>query len=109
VRFFANANNRRVVRRLMSAGVLAEEPRATERRHGKLSGKTFVLTGGLSAMTRTEAQRRIEALGGRVVSSVSKETDFVVVGTEAGSKLAKAEKLGVPRLDEDAFVRMLGD
>jgi DNA ligase (NAD+) len=58
-------------------------------------------------MTRPEAQRRIEALGGRVVASVSKETDYVVVGADAGSKVAKAEKLGIPRLDEDAFVRML--
>ncbi len=60
-------------------------------------------------MTRPEAQRRIEQLGGRVVTSVSKETDYVVVGSDAGSKLVKAEKLGIPTLDEDAFVRLLGD
>jgi DNA ligase (NAD+) len=84
-------------------------PAPIERREGPLTGKKLVLTGGLTSMTRPEAQRRIEALGGRVVTSVSKETDFVVVGTDAGSKLAKAEKLGVPTLDEDAFLRMLGD
>jgi DNA ligase (NAD+) len=104
--FFDEPGNRTLVARLRAAGV---SPAPIERRAGPLAGKKFVLTGGLAAMTRPEAQRRIEALGGRVVTSVSKETDFVVVGAEAGSKLAKAEKLGVPRLDEDAFLRMLGD
>src|SRR5262249_19059170 len=105
-RFFAERQNRRVIQRLLAAGV---RPAPTTRRKGPLAGKKFVLTGGLASMTRPEVQRRIEALGGRVVTSVSKETDFVVVGSDAGSKLAKAEKLGVPRLDEDAFVRLLGD
>jgi DNA ligase (NAD+) len=104
--FFHEPQNRKVVRKLLDAGV---RPAPVERRHGRLEGKKFVLTGGLAAMTRPEAQRRIEALGGRVVSSVSKETDYVVVGTEAGSKLKKAEKLGVTTLDEDAFLRMVGE
>jgi len=104
--FFDEPQNRELVARLRAAGV---EPAPIERRDGPLIGKKFVLTGGLVGMTRPEAQRRIEALGGRVVTSVSKETDYVVVGADAGSKLAKAEKLGVPRLDEDAFVRLLGD
>ncbi len=103
--FFDEPQNRKLVARLRKAGVA---PAPVERREGPLSGKRFVLTGGLGSMTRPEAQRRIEALGGRVVASVSKETDFVVVGADAGSKLVKAEKLGVPRLDEDEFVRMLG-
>jgi DNA ligase (NAD+) len=104
--FFHEPQNRKVVRKLLDAGV---RPAPVERRHGPLEGKKFVLTGGLAAMTRPEAQRRIEALGGRVVSSVSKETDYVVVGTEAGSKLKKAEKLGVATLDEDAFLHMVGE
>jgi DNA ligase (NAD+) len=104
--FFDEPQNRKLVARLQAAGVT---PAPITRRTGPLTGKRFVLTGGLAAMTRPEAQRRIEALGGRVVSSISKETDFVVVGASAGTKLAKAEKLGVPRLDEDAFLRMLDD
>jgi DNA ligase (NAD+) len=103
-RFFAERQNRRVIQRLLDAGV---KPAAAVRPKGPLAGKKLVLTGGLAAMTRPEAQRRIEALGGRVVSSVSKETDWVVVGAEAGSKLAKAKKLGVAILEEDAFLRLL--
>jgi DNA ligase (NAD+) len=104
--FFDEPRNRKLVERLRKAGV---HPAPVERHAGPLSGKKFVLTGGLASMTRPEAQRRIEALGGRVMSSVSKETDFVVVGADAGSKLAKAEKLGVRRLDEDELLRMLGE
>jgi DNA ligase (NAD+) len=103
--FFDEPRNRRLVEKLLAAGV---RPAPVVKRQGPLEGKKFVLTGGLDAMTRPEAQRRIEALGGRVVSSVSKETDFVVVGAEAGSKRAKAEKLGIPTLDEAAFLRMIG-
>jgi DNA ligase (NAD+) len=102
--FFAEKQNRAVIRRLLEAGV---KPAPVVRQKGKLSGKKLVLTGGLESMTRPEALRRIEALGGRVVGSVSKETDFLVVGADPGSKLAKAEKLGVRVLDEDAFVRLL--
>jgi DNA ligase (NAD+) len=98
--FFAEKQNRDVIGKLLAAGV---RPAAVEAVQGPLSGKKFVLTGGLASMTRPEAQRRIEALGGRVVSSVSAETDYVVVGEDPGSKLAKAKKLGVATLDEDAF------
>ena len=94
-----------VIERLLAAGV---RPASVKRAKGPLAGKKFVLTGGLDAMTRPEAQRRIEALGGRLLSSVSKETDFVVVGSEAGSKLAKAKALGVRTLDEREFLRMVG-
>ena len=103
--FFAERQNRKVIERLLSAGV---RPAPVKRVKGPLDGKKFVLTGGLEAMTRPEAQRRIEALGGRLLGSVSKETDFVVVGAEAGSKLAKAKALGVRTLDERGFLRLLG-
>ena len=71
------------------------------------NGKTFVLTGTLQAMTRDEATARIESLGGKASSSVSKRTSFLVAGPGAGSKLDKAEKLGVPVLDEPALLRFL--
>jgi DNA ligase (NAD+) len=103
--FFAEPQNRAAIRRLLDAGV---RPRAVHAVRGPLAGQKFVLTGGLAAMTRPEAQRRIEALGGRVVSSVSKETDVVVAGEDPGSKLAKAEKLGIRVLDEAAFLALLG-
>jgi DNA ligase (NAD+) len=103
--FFAERQNRRVIERLLAAGV---RPLPVERIEGPLSGKKLVLTGRLASMTRPEAQRRIEALGGRVVSSVSKDVDYVVVGADPGSKLAKAEKLGLRLLDEDAFRALIG-
>jgi len=103
--FFAEKHNRTLIERLLAAGVEPAEVRAV---HGPLSGKKFVLTGTLESMTRPEAQRRIEALGGRVTSSISKETDYVVVGEDAGSKLARAEKLGIARLDEAAFRKLVG-
>jgi DNA ligase (NAD+) len=102
--FFAEPRNRAVVERLLHAGIT---PASVERRAGPLSGKTFVLTGTLDAMSRAEAQRRIELLGGRVVSSVSKQTTSLVAGADPGSKLAKAQKLGIEVLDEPAFLRML--
>jgi DNA ligase (NAD+) len=104
VRFFRDKHSMAVVRGLESAGVAT---RGVVVVSGLLSGKTFVLTGGLSSMTRDEAKERIEVLGGKVSSSVSKKTNFVVAGEEAGSKLEKARSLGVPVLSEDAFLRML--
>jgi DNA ligase (NAD+) len=67
------------------------------------------LTGTLPALTRDEAKERIEAAGGKVTGSVSKKTDYVVAGADPGSKLAKAEKLGVEVIDEDGLVKLLGD
>jgi DNA ligase (NAD+) len=102
--FFDQPAARRLVAKLRRAGLTIAEAKPPT---GHLSGKTFVLTGGLDGMTRPEAQRRIEAAGGRVTSSVTKHTSYVVVGADPGSKLEKARKLKVPTLDEQAFERML--
>ena len=74
-----------------------------------LAGKTVVLTGTLSSMARNEAKARLQALGAKVTGSVSKKTDFVVAGADAGSKLAKAEDLGVEVLGEPDLLRLLGE
>ena len=102
--FFRIKDNRDVIRRLLAAGV---RPVAERRaRSGPLAGKTFVITGTLSR-PREEVARAIEAAGGRVASSVSRNTDFVVVGTDPGSKLDRARELGVPTIDESQLERML--
>ena len=75
---------------------------------GPLSGKTLVLTGTLPDLTREQATERILGAGGRVTSSVSKKTDYVVAGEAAGSKLEKAERLGVPVIDEAGLLELLG-
>ena len=109
-RFFAQAHNREAVERLLAAGVkpLPQTPAvAAAVAQGKLAGKTFVLTGTLPNLTRDEARDRIEAEGGHVSGSVSKKTHYVVAGIEAGSKLAKAESLGVTILDEQGLLQLL--
>ena len=75
---------------------------------GPLAGKVFVLTGALSTITREEATAKIEALGGKASNSVSKKTDYLLAGEEAGSKLAKAQKLGIRIIDEKEFRRLCG-
>jgi DNA ligase (NAD+) len=96
----------RLLAKLRRAGVRTAEKRAAAR--GPLRGKTFVLTGALATLTREEARDRITALGGRVGSGISKSTDYLVVGDSPGEKLDKARALGVPTLDEPAFLRLIG-
>jgi len=106
--WFDDEGNRALCDRLRAAGVKTEaERRGTGETDERFAGKQFVLTGTLSGFTRDEARALIEARGGRVNSSVSKKTDYVVAGEAAGSKLDKAESLGVTVIDEDAFKEML--
>lgn len=107
VRFFAESHNRKIVRKLREAKVQLEEKQKTGAGNSSLAGKTFVLTGTLAGFSREEAKQKIEELGGKVTSSVSKKTDYVVVGEEAGSKLDKANGLGIRTLDEAAFTRLI--
>ncbi|HLF70378.1 MAG TPA: NAD-dependent DNA ligase LigA, partial [Actinomycetota bacterium] len=104
--FFRNPRNLEVVEKLRNAGLRLEAD-PSEVPSGHLVGKTFVLTGGLPALSRDETTALIEGAGGKVVSSVSRKTDFVVVGENPGSKLAKAEELGVAQLDEEGLRRLL--
>ena len=107
VEFFGVRENIAVVERLREAGVVLEQERVADERPQTLAGLTFVLTGTLERRTRDEAKAALVALGAKVTGSVSKKTSFVVAGAAAGSKLAKAESLGVPVLDEAALDRVL--
>jgi DNA ligase (NAD+) len=107
--WFAVDWHRSIVQRWRSAGVRLEDP-VTDASAGRLlAGLTVVVTGTLEGMTREEAQEAIAAAGGKAAGSVSGKTSFLVAGATAGSKLAKAEALGVPVLDEDQFRRLLSD
>jgi DNA ligase (NAD+) len=107
VRFFGDKHNRRIVARLYAAGVQMAAVKKPVHPVQKFSGKRFVLTGALASMTRDEAKQKIESLGGKVIASISKNIDFVVVGEDAGSKLEKAQILGIQLIDEKKFVNML--
>jgi DNA ligase (NAD+) len=102
-RFFAEPHNVEVIEQLRAAGVHWPEGESVAMVNSPIAGKTFVLTGTLPTLTRDEARDMIEALGGKVAGSVSKKTDYVVAGAEAGSKLDKAQALGVTILDETQF------
>ncbi|MEX0833359.1 MAG: NAD-dependent DNA ligase LigA [Actinomycetota bacterium] len=100
--------NLKVVKKLRKAGVRMEDERKKATKKGPLSGKTIVLTGGLESMSRDEAAEAAEAAGARIASSVSKKTDFVVAGENAGSKYEKAVQLGVGIIEEKEFLKRLG-
>ena len=109
-RWFADEATRDVLRELVEVGVVPERPvvrPAGEGSTGPLEGKTLVVTGTLEGFTRPEAEEAIRAAGGKPAGSVSKKTDYLVAGESAGSKLAKAQELGVPILDEAGFRRVL--
>jgi DNA ligase (NAD+) len=105
--FFREPQNRVLVDRLREAG-LQFEYQQTRKKPGSLQGLTFVLTGTLPTLTREEARARIEAAGGKVTGSVSKQTSYVVAGEAAGSKLGKAKSLGIPVIDERKLLKMAG-
>jgi DNA ligase (NAD+) len=108
--FFDQPHNREVVQQLRACGITWDEGSgAADARPRPLAGKTLVLTGTLPTLTRDEARAKIEAAGGKVTGSVSRKTDFVVAGAEAGSKLDRARELGVALLDEPGLEALLGD
>jgi DNA ligase (NAD+) len=102
--FFREPHNRAIVNQLIAAGLQLEQPTAAA---GGLTGKTFVLTGTLPNLSREEAAARIEEAGGKVSTSVSKKTAYVVAGADPGAKYDKARELGIPVLDEDGLLDLL--
>jgi DNA ligase (NAD+) len=107
--WFSEPRNQQVLERLRQAGLRMQEQRKAAAKEAKLAGMQFVLTGRLETLTRDEATRLIERLGGRVSSSVSKKTSYVVVGEEAGSKLDRARELGIRTLTEKEFLALTQD
>ncbi len=105
--FLSAEDNRRTLERLRAAGVTVAGEAPPPRAEGPLTGRSVVITGGLEALSRDEAKRAVAAAGGKATESVSRKTSFVVAGREPGSKLAKAESLSVPILDEPAFLAVL--
>ena len=107
VQYFAEERNLRLISRLREAGLRMKSERSESETASALEGKIIVLTGSLEKLTRNRAKELIEALGARATSSVSAKTDFVVAGPGAGSKLEKAQELGIPVISEDDFLDML--
>ena len=105
--FFQQPHNREVVEQLRACGVTWEEGEPAARTPKPLAGKTVVLTGTLPTLSRDEAKDMLEAAGAKVAGSVSKKTDYVIAGAEAGSKLDKARELGVAVLDEEGLKGLL--
>ncbi|TSA21714.1 NAD-dependent DNA ligase LigA [bacterium] len=107
-RFVEDKHNLKTIERLKKAGLQFEEKQRRSVRRSALAGKTVVLTGTLSSLTRDQARQMIENSGGHVASSVSSKTDYVVVGVDPGSKLNTAKKLGIQTLQEEEFIRLVG-
>ena len=112
IAWFQEAENQRVIEKLRASGVRLEQdelpaPATSASDAAPFAGLTFVVTGTLSALSRSDAEGRIKGLGGKVTSSVTKKTSYVVVGESPGSKAAKAEQLGTPILDEISFLRLI--
>jgi DNA ligase (NAD+) len=103
--FFRDKRNQRAIDALLEAGL--EIIGTKTERHQPLKGKTFVFTGSLDRFSRSEAEKLVESLGGRATSSVSQQTDYVVVGSEPGSKLDQAKAKGVTTLSEEQFLELL--
>jgi DNA ligase (NAD+) len=106
ISFFQDERNREMIRKLREAGVQIIEE-VSPQKAGALAGKTFVFTGTLKTLTRGQAEALVKAAGGRVSSSVSRKTDYVVAGEEPGSKLQKARELGVTVLSEEEFLKLV--
>jgi DNA ligase (NAD+) len=105
--FFKQKHNEEVIDKLLKAGLEWDDIEVKPAEELPLNGKTFVLTGALESMSRDEAKATLLALGAKVTGSVSKKTDYVVVGADPGSKADKAEQLGVEMLDEKAFLKLI--
>jgi len=104
--WFRLKQNQKLIEELISAGIKIINPKIKIAK-GKLKGKTFVLTGSLESMTRNQAKERIRLLGGNVSESVSKMTDYLVVGENPGSKLGQAKRLGARIIDEKEFLELI--
>jgi len=109
VNFFKESHNTDVIDALLQAGVHWPEIEAKDEGNLPLEGKTCVITGTLSEMGRAEAKDKLQSLGAKVAGSISKNTDFLVAGEKAGSKLTKAQDLGVDVWDEAALIAFLAD
>lgn len=107
VDFFSKHENRAVIKQMIAAGVVVEGKKSEA--IGGLSGKTFVLTGSLELMTRNEAKRKIIDRGGKVGSSITRKTDYLVIGQSPGSKLDRAKNMGIPIIEEKRFYSMLDE
>lgn len=107
VHFFEQSHNLEVIQNILAAGVEFEKPPVVAIGNNKLTGKTFVITGALASMTRDEAKEKLHMAGAKVTGSISAKTDYLLAGEKAGSKLGKAEKLGVTVIDEAALEKLL--